>query len=96
MDMLDAYSEALDEIYRLRQLLAYEAQCVSATLEYKSFPKSRREVHERQVARMRAAARGEAEVQVAGMSSTVLRHCLREAGASQTLTRSQFEEERTP
>jgi hypothetical protein len=90
--MLGHYSDALDEIYRLRQLLAYEAQCVSATLEMKTFPKSRRDVHERQIERMRAAARGEAEVQMAGMSSTVLRHCLRSAGAGETLTRSQWEE----
>ena len=90
-DEMGHYSDALDEIYRLRELLAYEAQCVSATLEMKTFPKSRREVHERQVERMRSAARGEAEVQMAGMSSMVLRHCMRDAGASQTLTRSQWE-----
>jgi hypothetical protein len=90
--MLGHYSDALDEIYRLRQLLAYEAQCVSATLEMKTFPKSRRDVHERQIERMRAAARGEAEVRMAGMSNTVLRYCLRDAGAAETLTRSQWEE----
>lgn len=88
---MEHYSAALDEIYRLRQLLAYEALCVRATLEYRTFPKSRRDVHERQIKRLQAAARGQSQVVTAPISSTVLRHALTEAGASDLLTRWQWE-----
>ena len=90
-DMLAHYSAALDEIYRLRQLLAYEARVVEATLDYKSFPKSRRAAHEAQVERMRFAARGNAEDEVGNLSHLSLRACMREAGMPDTLTRSQWE-----
>lgn len=58
-EMLRHYSRALDEIYRLRQALAYEARVVEAHLDLKSFPRSRRRFAEDQVKRMRRAAVGE-------------------------------------
>jgi hypothetical protein len=58
-EMLAHYSRALDEIYRLRQALAYEASVVDAHLGLKSFPASRRRFAEDQVKRMRRAAIGE-------------------------------------
>lgn len=52
-------SVALDEIYFLRALLADEAGIIEAHLGYKTFPKSRREIAEEQVRRMKAAASGD-------------------------------------
>lgn len=85
------YSAALDEIYRLRCALAYEAQVTEAHLDYVTFPKSRRQVAEEQVGRMRQAARGEVEPTYRQASSLSMKHCLAEAGASPTLTRHQWE-----
>lgn len=90
---LAAYSAALDEIYRLREALAYEAVVTDTHLAYRTFPKSRRGSAENQVERMRAAARGESQRAYAPVSHLVLRHCLGEAGASETLTRHQFDRE---
>ncbi len=70
--------------------LAYEAQIVAAYLGYATFPKSRRAVAEEQVERMRAAARGDSHA-YARVASSVRQHVLREAGASATLTRHQWE-----
>lgn len=58
-DDLARYSAALDEIHRLRNALAYEASVTEAHLDLVTFPKSRRPHADEQVARMRAAARGE-------------------------------------
>lgn len=52
------YSRALDEIYWLRGLAAYEADVLEAHLGLKSFPKSRRPFAEAQVRRLRLAAQG--------------------------------------
>lgn len=90
---MEHYSRALDEIYRLRALLAYEAQVVEVHLDYKTFPKSRRRVAEGQVERMRWAARGKSEVTNAGISMSSFKSALRDAGASECLTRDQWEEE---
>lgn len=54
-------SAALDEIYSLRLLCAYEAEVISAHLDYKTFPKSRRRIAEKQINRLIRAAEGEAE-----------------------------------
>ncbi len=59
--MLAHYSAALDEIYRLRTALAYEAEAIAAHLSYATFPKSRREIAEKQIERMHAAAAGDAQ-----------------------------------
>ena len=88
--MLDHYSRALDEIYRLRTALAYEAQVNRAHLGYKTFPKSRRYVAEHQIERMVASAQGQAERAYAETSSSSLSHVRREAGI-ETLTRHQWE-----
>ncbi|QKW15428.1 hypothetical protein [Verrucosispora sp. NA02020] len=87
------YSAALDEIHRLRAVLAYEAAVTAAHLGYATFPKSRREAAENQVERMRSAARGE-PASHGSVSHMSLRHGLREAGASETLTRWQWEHAR--
>ncbi|KQM38374.1 hypothetical protein [Microbacterium sp. Leaf203] len=50
--------DALDEIYELRVLLAAEARILEAHLDYKTFPKSRRDIAEASVERMREGARG--------------------------------------
>ena len=54
-------SEALNEIYALRTICAYEEGVVKTYTEYKSFPKSRREVADKQMRRLRAAVAGEAQ-----------------------------------
>ena len=88
------YSGALDEIYRLRRALAYEADVLVAHLTYKTFPKTRRRYAEEQVERMRAAARGEVLARYAGVSDLSLRSAMDRAGASQTLTRGDWEHHR--
>lgn len=50
------YSAALDEIWRLRHVLAYEAAVIETHLGYKTFPKSRRPIAEQQVQRLRQFA----------------------------------------
>lgn len=85
-------SRALDEIYALRAALAYEASRTSADLDMKSYPKSRRAIAEQAIERMQAAARGQAARAYAGKSSTFLKHSLREAGASETLTLTEWTE----
>lgn len=86
-------SAALDEIYRLRRALAYESGAIEAHLELRVFPKSRRFIAERQVERMRDAARGFSERAYAEVPPLFLRTSFRHAGADETFTRSQFERE---
>ena len=83
---------ALDEIYRLRQLAAYTAAGLEATLDYRSFPKSRRAVTEQQIERLKMAAQGRTEVAVAGINHQSLRSCMERAGAALTLTRYEWEQ----
>jgi hypothetical protein len=89
-EMLSHYSAALDEIYRLRRALAFEALVVEAHLGLKSFPKSRRRFAEGQVERMRESARGHAERAYAGRDYWKLDEALRSAGGD-LLTRHQWE-----
>lgn len=93
---LALYSAALDEIYRLREALAYEAGGIENHTSYATFPKSRRSIAAQQIERMRSAARGDSQVAYAGLNSAVLRGALREAGAPDTLTRWQFEQQVAP
>ena len=89
-----AYFAALDEIWWLRQALAYEAQVVEAqTFDIPRLAKCRREILERRVDAMKAAARGGVQRAYADKSSTHLRSAMRLAGASETLTRVQWEAE---
>lgn len=88
------YSAALDEIYRLRRALAYEAAVAKAHGEYKTFPKSRRDVLDSQIERMRAAARGNVLDAYRDRPHFALDATMREAGAKTTLTRHAWEQER--
>jgi hypothetical protein len=55
------YSAALDEIWRLRTALAYEAHVISSRLANRPAPKSGKSPAQHQVDRMRSAARGDAD-----------------------------------
>ena len=85
------YSAALDEIFDLRIAAVYEAGVIEAHLGLASFPKSRRGIAEKQVERLRAAARGETRHTYGDLSTQQMKHALREAGANQLLTRAQWE-----
>ncbi len=89
-EMLKYYSAALDEIFRLRTALAYEAGVIKAHLDYRTFPQGRRYVAEQQVERMRASAQGRSEQAYAETSRTSLRH-VRQQLAIETLTRGHWE-----
>lgn len=93
---LAVFSAALDEIYALRQALAYEALVVDNHLAYRTFPKSRRDHAEQQVARMQACARGDAKATYDRDTWASRRHALREAGASDTLTSAEWQEKALP
>ena len=93
---LSELTRALDEIYELRRLAAYEARVLEAHLDYKSFPKSRRTVAEDQVERLRRAARGGASLATSGISYLSLDGCLKSAGAETSLTRHAWLAERDP
>ena len=92
--LMSHYSAALDEIYRLRRALAYEASVNLVHLDYKTFPKTRRGIASEQVTRMQAAARGDAERVYAGVGYLSLRHAFMQAGAPEVFTRATWEESR--
>jgi hypothetical protein len=86
------YSAALDEIWWLRQALAYEAQVIEAqALDIPRLAKGRREILERRVESMKQAARGEVIQAYADRKSFSLRNAMKLAGAPETLTRHQWE-----
>jgi hypothetical protein len=88
-EMLKHYSRALDEIFRLRRALAFEAHITEGiTNLYASLPKGARRELLTHVERMRRAARG--EVTHAGIDH-LLQESLAMAGAPETLTREQWE-----
>ena len=91
-DMLTHYSQALDEIYRLRGLLAYEADVIAVHLGYATFPKTRRRHAESQVQQMLAAATGSVQQVLSDISDASMRHTRRAHGI-ETLTRSAWEAE---
>lgn len=84
-------TRALDEIWALRRAAAYEAAALEATAEYRTFPKSRRQVTGEQLRRLRAAARGHVHTAYADRSRASVDHSMRAAGAPVTLTRHQWE-----
>lgn len=88
------YSAALDEIYRLRTALAYEARVTQAHLNYATFPKSRRKVAEQQMARMLAAAVGESARAYSEIGHQSLMFCREQAGMG-LLTRGGWEARRS-
>lgn len=83
-------SAALDEIYRLRRALAYEASAAEVHGSYKTFPKSRRGELVASIDRMRLAARGQSDVAYADRSGKSLHWAMREADAPDSLTRWSF------
>jgi hypothetical protein len=85
-------SRALDEIYALRTLLAYEAAVRAADLELRSYPKSRREIAEHAIQRMRGAARGEEWLPY--ITERARRSARAAAGMPDTLTRHSWRAER--
>lgn len=89
-------SAALDEVFQLRRVLAYEAGVTSAHLSMRSFPKSRRVIAEGSVERMRAAARGGVRPAYGDVASWAFRSAMQDAGAPETLTRAAFAAERNP
>jgi hypothetical protein len=86
-------SAALDEIYRLRRAMAYEAAVSSDSLYYATLPKTIRRATRAQVDRMRAAANGYTASAYKPIGDATLRGALRDAGAPETLTRAAFVEE---
>lgn len=90
-EMLRQYSAALDEVYRLRTLLAVEGSILAAHLTYKTFPKSRRGIAEEQVDRMYRAARGESRDVLAEHPDRRRRQGRGDAGMPETLTRAAWE-----
>lgn len=91
---LSDYSAALDEIWRLRRALAYEAAGMEVSLELKTFPASRRTVSEEQIRRMRLSAQGLSQAAYAGHISRNLDLALEGLTGTATLTRAAFEAER--
>lgn len=87
---LEHYSRALDEIHRLRGLLAYEAQVTKSHLGYATFPKGRRQAAENQVRRMLSAAKGYAAAECDRLPLTPRRY-LDLMGAPSSLTRHRWE-----
>lgn len=82
----DLFSDALDEVFRLRSALAYEAVVLREHLTFKTFPKSRRRYGEDQVERMFTAARGKVNHAYGMTSHMSIDHWMREAVAPKQLT----------
>lgn len=92
-DMLAHYSRALDEIFRLRQAAAFEAQTIYIALTYRSVPGKARDALEQARGRLTSSARGQ---NIYGhLSAEALDMALRGVGAPTTLTRAQWEAEVT-
>lgn len=95
---LENYTAALDEIYALRRALAYEARVVEAHLDYKTFPKSRREIAIEQVGRMRLAVKHSPWLAYAAQSSrsmdTEYSQVMRKRIGDATMTRQEWETQR--
>lgn len=90
---LSELSAALDEIYRLRSLLAYEADVLAVHADYSRFPKSRKGVVAASLGRMRLAARGGSGAAIAGISWRSLAASRLMAGAAESLTVQSWREE---
>jgi hypothetical protein len=89
---LSTYSAALDEIYFLRSALAYEARVVDTALGYKTMAQTVRAKLGAVRERLAQAARGERDQHIQGTASA--KFCLRWVGASDTLTRHEWETQR--
>jgi hypothetical protein len=73
-------SRHVDEIYVLRIGAAIEASKLEETLVFKTFPRGRRIVVEKQIARLHQVANGHAEVAYAGTSTLSLDSAFKRAG----------------
>lgn len=92
-ETLHHYSRALDEIFRLRQALAYEAHVLGGAMAYSSLPKGAREQLEMVRERLWLEARGE---DCHGHVPSELRQrVMANARMPRTLTRGQWEGERS-
>ncbi|WP_086847022.1 hypothetical protein [Amycolatopsis kentuckyensis] len=86
-EMFDHYMRALDEIYRLRRILAHQARVTEVHLDFKTFPKSRRDVALRQVEQARLSATGHSEQIIAEINP----RSLEDLGLPRGLSRGQWE-----
>lgn len=91
-ELVDLYGRALDEVYRLRTALAYEAHLLESHLGLATFPKSRRRSAAASVIRMRDSAVGAYASAYASVEDYWLRMIRNDLGI-ETLTRAQFEKE---
>ncbi len=90
---MEHYSRALDEIYRLRAMAAYESLVIKAHLDYASMPKGLRTRLEDQRVRLEALSRGESGRMVHERTWSVVKWALRQVTGKETLTRSAWEAE---
>src|SRR5690554_3331488 len=75
-------SKLVDEIYAQRVVAAMEALNTAAQLEFKSYPKSRRDVGEHQVERLHSIVNGRIQVAYAGTSYVGLDSALARVGGT--------------
>lgn len=92
--LIAVLSAALDEIWLLRAALAHEAEVLEGYLAFKSFPTSRRDIADRQLTRMRSAARGDVLSAYAGTSSLSLANAALQLRTQVSLTIEEFAAER--
>lgn len=92
MSTLDELSRALDEVYRLRTAMAVEAVFLAGHLDYSTLPKTRRQVIEEQLARLRAASRGD-RTSHREFDDRQQREARDQAGMDHLLTRYMFSQE---
>lgn len=91
-DDFTTMGKALDEIYRLRTAMAIETIFLAGHLNYSTLPKSRRQVIEGQLSRLRAASQGD-RTSHQEFDSRQQREARDAAGMNQCLTRHMFDQE---
>ena len=86
-------SELLDEVYRLRKAMAYEALKTQEVLKLKTLPETARRYIRTQLLRFIGAANGKASLiySYSAVNREMWDRALQEAGAEPSLTRAQFE-----
>lgn len=97
--MTEHYNNALDAIYYHREAAALDAVAVRGMLQFSTLPKAVRTMLESMLLRLEAGARGDLS-QYRALATPITPHprltngkqALREAGASETLTKYQWEE----
>ncbi len=93
------YMRALDEVWRLRALAAYEVKAIDEHLVYRRTPKALRQRLEQQRDRLKGAARGRSQVVITGLRSLMMsgsssvKQELQRVTGKQTLTRAEWEAE---